>query len=178
MKVTLKWEEFNKIQDFAKAYAGKDNTRPVLTFINIKVKEDRLVAEMVDGFKLARLEFVTQETNEETGFLLPITNKVKKQDVFVEIELSEDGQEISLTTLKGKSIIKAGNGEFVNADRVWPQDEIKETVYFSTKLLQEALKPFKNEMIRIDYYGEFKPIIITDEITKDTGLVLPRRVTR
>ena len=174
MTITMSYDEYNKMQDFAKQFAAKPGgPRPLLGYIKLTILKDTAKAEALDGYKAGYIALSINDCNTEGEMLLPITSKLKKSDVFAVITESE--KEIEIRTATGASIYRKPEGEFFNTSNIYPQDEPAEVFGFDPILLSDALKAFKGEkMVKIEYRGALKPLIIKGSTAQ--ALVLPMKV--
>ena len=174
MTITMSYEEYNRMQEFAKQFAAKaGGTRPILEHIKLTFVGDTAKAEALDGYKAGYITLSINDCKAEGEMLLPITSKLKKSDVFAVI--TDMDKEIEIRTATGASIYKKPEGEFFNTSDIYPQDEPAEVFRFNPVLLSDALKAFKDEKaVKIEYRGALKPLIIKGSTAK--ALVLPVRL--
>lgn len=174
MTITMNYEEYNKMQEFAKQFAAKaGGTRPILEYIKLTITGDTAKAEALDGYKAGYI--MLNLSNSEGGgeILLPVTSKLKKSDVFAVITESE--KEIEIRTATGASIYRKPEGEFFNTSDIYPQDEPAEVFGYDPKLLADVLKAFSREKaVKIEYRGALKPLIIKGSTAQ--ALILPLRL--
>jgi DNA polymerase III sliding clamp (beta) subunit (PCNA family) len=176
MIITMSYQEYNKMQDFAKQFAAKKGeTRPILEYIKVTVKGDTAKAEALDGYKAGYITLSIDDCKAEGEILLPVTSKLKKSDVFAAI--TDLGNEIEIRTATGASIYKKPEGEFFDTSKVYPEDEPAEVFGFNPNLLADALKAFKDKKaVKIEYRGASKPLIIKSDTA--IALVLPVRLPK
>jgi DNA polymerase III sliding clamp (beta) subunit (PCNA family) len=176
MTITMDYQEYNKMQEFAKQFAArKGETRPILEYIKLTITGDTARAEALDGYKAGYITLSINDCKAEGEMVLPITSKLKKSDVFAVITDME--KEIEIRTATGASIYRKPEGEFFNTSRIYPEDEPAEVFGFDPVLLSDALKAFKGEKaVKIEYRGALKPLIIKSDTAK--ALVLPVRLPK
>ena len=174
MSITMSYEEYNKMQEFAKQFvAKKGGTRPILEYIKLTFVGDTAKAEALDGYKAGYITLSINDCKAEGEMLLPITSKLKKSDVFAVI--TDMDKEIEIRTATGASIYRKPEGKYFNTSDIYPQDEPAEVFRFNPVLLSDALKAFKDEKaVKIEYRGALKPLIIKGSTAK--ALVLPVRL--
>ena len=173
MSITLNYEEYNKIQEFAKQFvAKKGGIRPILEYIRLTITGDTAKAEALDGYKGGYIMLNLSDSDGDGTILLPITNKLKKSDVFAVI--TELEKEIEIRTATGASIYKKPEGEFPDISHIYPQDEPAEVFGFNPNLLADALKAFKGEAVKIEYRGALKPLVIKSDTAQ--ALVMPLKL--
>lgn len=174
MTITMSYEEYNRMQEFAKQFAAKaGGTRPILEYIKLTITGDTAKAEAVDGYKAGRIMLSLRNSEGDGTILLPVTSKLKKSDVFAVITDME--KEIEIRTATGASIYRKAEGEFFDTSKIYPQDEPAEVFGYNPKLLADALKAFSGEKaVRIEYRGTLKPLIIKGSTAQ--ALVLPVRL--
>ncbi len=176
MNITMSYEEYNKMQDFAKQFvARKGGTRPILEYIKLTITGDTVKAEALDGYKGGYIMLNLSDSDGDGEILLPVTSKLKRSDVFAVITDTE--KEIEIRTATGASIYRKPEGEFFDTSKVYPEDEPAEVFGFDPVLLSSALKAFKGEKaVKIEYRGALKPLIIKSDTAK--ALVLPVRLSQ
>lgn len=176
MTITMTYEEYNKMQEFAKQFvAKKGGIKPILEYIKLTITGDTAKAEALDGYKAGYIMLSLRDSDGEGTILLPVTSKLKKSDVFAVI--SESEKEIEIRTATGASIYRKPEGEFVDTSRIYPEDEPAEVFGFDPILLSDALKAFKGEeAVKIEYRGALKPLVIKSDTAQ--ALVMPLRLSK
>lgn len=171
MTITMSYEEYNKMQEFAEQFAAKKGgTKPILEYIKLTFAGDTAKAEALDGCKAGYITLSIHDCKAEGEMLLPITSKMKRSDMFAII--TDMGKEIEIRTVTRASIYKKPEGEFFNTSKIYPEDEPAEVFGFDPVLLSDALKAFKDEkVVKIEYRGALKPLIIKSSTAQ--ALVLP-----
>jgi DNA polymerase III sliding clamp (beta) subunit (PCNA family) len=174
MTITMSYEEYNRMQEFAKQFvAKKGGTRPILEYIKLTYVGDTAKAEALDGYKAGYITLSINDCKAEGEMLLPITSKLKRSDVFAVI--TDMDKEIEIRTATGASIYRKPEGEFFNTSKIYPEDEPAEVFGVDPFLLSDALKAFKGEKaVKIEYRGALKPLIIKSSTAQ--ALVLPIRL--
>lgn len=173
MTITMSYEEYNRMQEFAKQFAAKTGgTIPILEYIKLTITGDTAKAEALDGYKAGYIMLNLTNSEGDGTILLPITSKLKRSDVFAVITESE--KEIEIRTATGASVYRKPEGEFVNTSNIYPQDEPVEVFNFNPVLLSDALKAFKGEkVVKIEYRGASKPLIVKSGTATAQALILP-----
>ncbi len=176
MTITMNYEEYNRMQEFAKQFVAKrGGTRPILEYIKLTYVGDTAKAEALDGYKAGYITLSINDCKAEGEMLLPITSKLKKSDVFAVI--TDMGKEIEIRTATGASICRKPEGEFFDTSNVYPQDEPAEVFGVNPVLLSDALKAFKDEKaVKIEYRGTSKPLIVKSSTAQ--ALILPVRLSQ
>ena len=171
MTITMSYEEYNRMQEFAKQFvAKKRRIRPILEYIKLTITGDTAKAEALDGYKAGCITLSINECEGDGTILLPVTSKLKKSDVFAVITDME--KEIEIRTATGASIYKKPEGAFFNTSDIYPQDEPVEVFNFDPVLLSDALKAFSGEKaVKIEYRGASKPLIVKSSTAQ--ALILP-----
>jgi DNA polymerase III sliding clamp (beta) subunit (PCNA family) len=174
MTITMRYQEYNKMQEFAKQFAAKaGGTRPILEYIKLTITGYTAKAEALDGYKAGYIMLNLSNSEGDGEILLPVTSKLKKSDVFAAI--TELEKEIEIRTATGASIYRLPKGEFFKTADIYPQDEPAEVFVFNPVLLSDALKAFKGEKaVKIEYRGALKPLIIKSSTAQ--ALILPMRL--
>ena len=175
MRITMNYEEYNKMQEFAKQFvAKKGGIRPILEYIKVTITGDTAKAEALDGYKGGYIMLNLSSSEGDGTILLPVTSKLKKSDVFAVITESE--KEIEIRTATGASIYRKPEGEFFDTSEVYPEDDPTEVFGFDPVLLSDALKAFKGEnRVKIEYRGATRPLIIKSDTAQ--ALVMPVRLS-
>lgn len=173
MTITMRYKEYNRMQDFAKQFAArKAVTRPILEQIKLTITGDTAKAEALDGYKAGYIILKLSSSERDGEILLPVTKKLKKADVFAAI--TDLGNEIEIRTATGAILYKKPKGEFFDTSKIYPEDEPTEIFRFNPVLLADALNAFKGEkVVKIEYRGALKPLIIKSSTAQ--ALVLPIR---
>jgi DNA polymerase III sliding clamp (beta) subunit (PCNA family) len=176
MTITMSYEEYNRMQDFAKQFvAKKGGIRPMLEYIKLTFVGDTAKAEALDGYKAGNITLSINDCKAEGEMLLPITNRLKKSDVFAVI--TDMGKEIEIRTATRASIYRKPEGKFFDTSNIYPEGEPAEVFGFDPVLLADALKAFKDEKaVKIEYRGALKPLIIKSSTAQ--ALILPVRLSR
>ena len=175
MTITMSYQEYNRMQEFAKQFAAKaGGTRPILEYIKLTITGDTAKAEALDGYKAGYIMLYLSNSEGDGTILLPITSKLKKSDVFAVITDME--KEIEIRTATGASIYRKPEGEFFDTSEFYPKDEPAEIFGFNPVLLSDALKAFKDEKaVKIEYRGALKPIVIKSDTAQ--ALVMPVKLS-
>lgn len=174
MTITMNYDEFNRMQEFAKQFAAKPGgTRPILEYAKLTISGDTAKAEALDGYKAGYIMLNLSNSEGDGTILLPVTSKLKKADVFAVITESE--KEIEIRTATGASIYRKPEGEFFDTSKSYPQDEPAEVFGFNPVSLSDALKAFSGEkVVKIEYRGALKPLIVKSSTAQ--ALILPVRL--
>ena len=176
MTITMSWEEYNKMQEFAKQFvAKKGGPRPILEYIKLTITGDTVKAEALDGYKGGYIMLNLRDSDGDGTILLPVTSKLKRSDVFAII--TDMDKEIEIRTATGASIYKKPETEFPDISNIYPQDEPAEVFGFNPNLLADALKAFKDEKtVKIEYREPLKPLVIKSN--RAQALIMPVRLTK
>lgn len=171
----MSYQEYNKMIDFAKQFVAKPGgPRPILEFIKLTFSRNSAIAEALDGYKAGQIQ-LTIDSEVEGELLLPLTNKLKKTDVFAII--SELDNEIEIKTATGKIAFEKPFDKFYDTSTIYPKDEPIEVIGFDPLLLSDALRAFKDEnTVEIEYRGVFKPIVIKSNTAQ--AIMMPKRLSR
>lgn len=171
MNFTMDYQEYNKMQEFAKQFTAKaGGVHPILEHIKVTITGDTAKAEALDGYKAGQITLLIDDCKTEGEMLLPVTSKLKKSDVYAVI--TELEKEIEIRTATGASIYRKPEGEFVHTSEFYPKDEPAEIFGFNPSLLADALKAFKGEkVVKIEYRGTLRPLVIKSSTAQ--ALVLP-----
>lgn len=173
MNLTMDYQEYNKMQEFAKQFAAKaGGVHPSLEYIKVTITGDTAKAEALDGYKAGYIHLNLSNNEGDGEMLLPVTNKLKKSDSFAAITASE--KEIEIRTATGARIYRKPEEGFPNTSDFYPK-EPAEIFGFNPSLLADALKAFKGEKaVKIEYRGALRPLVIKSDTAQ--ALVLPVRL--
>lgn len=171
--IKMRVEEFNKMLDFAKQFVAKPGgPRPILEYIKLTFDRNIAKAEALDMYKAGYIQ-LSIENEVEGEMLLPVTNKLKKSDVFAIITELEN--EIEITTATRKFSFKKPIDKFYDLSSIYPKDEPSEVVGFDPILLADALRAFKDEKtVKIEFHGPYKPLVIKSNTAQ--AIVMPKRI--
>jgi len=174
MTITMSYEEYNRMQEFAKQFvAKKGGPRPILEYIRLTITGDTAKAEALDGCKGGYIMLNLNDSDGDGTILLPVTSKLKQSDAFATI--TDMDKEIEIRTATGASIYRKPEMEFPDISHIYPQDEPAEVFGFNPNLLADALKAFKNEkVVKIEYRDALKPLVIKSK--RAQALVMPMRL--
>ena len=175
MTITMSYEEYNRMQEFAKQFtAKKGGTRPILEYIRLTITGDTAKAEALDGYKGGYIMLNLSDSDGDGTILLPVTSKLKRSDAFATI--TDMDKEIEIRTATGASIYRKPEGKFFDTSNIYPQDEPAEVFRFDPVLLSDALKAFKDEKaVKIEYRGALKPLVIKSDTAQ--ALVMPVKLS-
>ena len=123
-KVEINEIIFKKLIDGVKHCVSKDDSRPILQYIQIKVKTDTITAYALDGYRAGRVEIKnTCPIDEEfTCLIKPFTVKTSKRGINpVVIEQSDKKTFVEVMTEYG--VLRYGfdipNDEFFDIEKVY-----------------------------------------------------------
>ena len=123
-KVEINELQFKKLIDGVKHCVSKDGCRPILEYIQIKVKHDTITVYALDGFRAARVEIKnTFPIDEEfTCLIKPLTVKVSKRGINpVVIECTDENTFVEVITEYG--VLRYGfaipSGEFTDVEKIY-----------------------------------------------------------
>lgn len=115
---------FKRLIDGVKHCVLKDNSRPILQYIQIKVKPDTITAYALDGYRAGRVEIKnTCPIDEEfTCYIKPLTIKVSKMGINpVVVECVDEKTFVEVITEYGKLRYEfiAPQKEFVDLEKIY-----------------------------------------------------------
>ena len=123
-RVEINEMQFKKLIDGVKHCVAKDDSRPILKYIQIKVKSDTITAYALDGYRAARVEIKNACPIEEefTCHIKPFPFKVSKYEINpVIIEQSDDKTFVSFTNEYG--VLRYGftvpQGDFPDIEKIY-----------------------------------------------------------
>lgn len=175
IKISIKVEDFNKINKFGKKYTGTDsriNNRN-LQHIRFTILDDTLIAEGLDGYKLFKITIKIDNLNNENGvFYLTTMKNFKKSDKYIIIEESE--KFINLKTKSDNRYIEKKNVKFFDTANIINTDNSNFNIQFNAKKLSDALAAYGNENIELSFTQQNEMVIIKNN--KDIiSMLLPLR---
>ena len=158
-RVEINELQFKKLIDVVKHCVSKDDYRPVLGYIQIKVKPDTITAYALDGSRAARVEIKnTFPIDEEfTCLIKPFTFKVSKRGINpVVIECTGENTFVEVVTEHGalRYGFAVPSGEFPDVEKIYEtarqhdrkqRRHYKRATYFTRKNTGERLKEIKDE---------------------------------
>lgn len=152
-KIKLSSKEIKQIFEVAQSCISGNASRPLLQYAKASVEGKQLTVISCNGYKLARL---TTELSEDCGevfdfYFQPF--KLPKGTTGAEIEKTDDAVEITLACEKWNLAytVPQPQGDYVNADKIFPQTDASLTVALNASMLIEALKPFTKTSNRNNY---------------------------
>lgn len=123
-RVEINEEQFKRLIDGVKHCVARDNSRPALKYIQIKVAADTITAYALDGYRAARVEIKnTCPIDEEfICYIKPLTVKVSKCGINpVVVEQSDEKTFVEVMTEYG--VLRYGftmpQGDFVDVEKVY-----------------------------------------------------------
>ena len=123
-RVEINEIQFKRLIDGVKHCVEKSDYRPMLQYIQIKVKSDSITAYALDGYRAARVEIKnTCPIDEEfTCYIKPITVKVSKSGInSVVIEQTDEKTFVEVVTEYG--VLRYGfdipQGDFVDIEKIY-----------------------------------------------------------
>lgn len=123
-RVEINELQFKELIDGVKHCVSKDGCRPVLEYIQIKVKPDTITAYALDGFRAGRVEIKnTCSIDEEfTCYIKPLTVKVSKRGTNpVVIECTDENTFVEVITEYG--VLRYGftvpQDDFVDIEKIY-----------------------------------------------------------
>lgn len=146
---------FKKLIDGVKHCVSKDDSRPILQYIQIKVKTDTITAYALDGYRAGRVEIKNACSIDEefTCLIKPFTVKTSKSGInHVVIEQSDKKTFVEVMTEYG--VLRYGfdipNDEFFDLEKVYaaarPHDR---ELGLEPRYVIDALKALNG----IDHFG-------------------------
>lgn len=141
-KISLNNLQLKQIFEVAESCISNDPSLPLMQFAKASVKSDTLSVVSCNGYKLARIKIKLLEACEDVFDFYFQPFKLPKDTTGACIEMSKGEVEIALDCGIGKLVynIPQPQGEFINADKVFPQTDVSITL--NANLLIDALKPF------------------------------------
>lgn len=173
-RVEINELHFKSLVNGVKNCVARDDSRPVLKYIQIKVKHDTITAYALDGYRAGRVEIKnTYKTDEEfTCFIKPFTFKVSNRGTnLVVIEQSNKKTFVEVMTEYG--VLRYGfdipNGEFFDLEKVYaaarPHDR---ELGLRPRYVIDALKALNG----IDYYvGGYRAVFEIKENNKEAFII-------
>ena len=183
---------FKKLIDGVKHCVSKDGSRPILEYIQIKVKSDTITAYALDGYRAARVEIKNDCPIDEefTCYIKPLMVKVSKNGINpVVIEQSDGKTFVEVATEHGtlRYGFTVPSGDFPDIEKIYDAERLHDReIGLRLRYAIDALKALNG----INYIGgdsyavletkvnNARPIIIR---AKNGGiineqLILPERI--
>ncbi|MGN0768144.1 MAG: hypothetical protein ACI4M8_02200 [Christensenellales bacterium] len=193
-RVEINEMQFKKLIDGVKHCVAKDDSRPILKYIQIKVKSDTITAYALDGYRAARVEIKNACPIEEefTCHIKPFPFKVSKYEINPVIIEQSDGKTF-VTFTNEYGVLRYGftvpDGKFVDIEKIYADARQHDReLGLQPRYVIDALKALNgiNRISKGVSYAVFeskennlKPFIIrakNDDIVNEQ-LILPVRVT-
>ena len=170
---TIDYENANKLYKFAKAFIDAKNYREKFTLIQCEITKNELKATMISGISAGVIRLPILCDEEMILFIAPPTKPFKKNDFSVIV--SDNEKETTYTTVNGSMSIRkppiADKELFDVENKCF--SEAKETAWIDPKLLYQSLSGFNDDIIKLDFLGENKGVMISSKEAK--SIVLPKR---
>lgn len=115
---------FKKLIDGVKHCVSKDNSRPILQYIQVKVKTDTITAYALDGYRAGRVEIKnTCPIDEEfTCLIKPFTVKTSKNGINP-VVIGQSDKKTFVEVMTEYGVLRYGfdipNGEFFDIEKVY-----------------------------------------------------------
>lgn len=122
-RVEINEMQFKKLLDGVKHCVAKDDSHPILKYIQIKVKSDTITAYALDGYRAARVEIKNACPIDEefTCYIKPFPFKVSKYEINpVVIEQSDGKTFVEFTNEYG--VLRYGfivDGDFPDIEKIY-----------------------------------------------------------
>lgn len=123
-RVEINEIQFKRLIDGVKHCVEKSDYRPILQYIQIKVKSDSITAYALDGYRAARVEIKnTCPIDEEfTCYIKPITVKVSKSGIN-SVVIEQTGEKTFVEVATEYGVLRYGftmpQGDFVDVEKVF-----------------------------------------------------------
>lgn len=170
---TIDYENANKLYKFAKAFIDAKNYREKFTLIQCEITKNELKATMISRISAGVIRLPIFCDEEMILFIAPPTKPFKKNDFSVIV--SDNEKETTYTTVNGSMSIRkppiADKELFDVENKCF--SEAKETAWIDPKLLYQSLSGFNDDIIKLDFLGENKGVMISSKQAK--SIVLPKR---
>ena len=145
-RVEINELQFKSLMDGVKHCVSKDGSRPILEYIQIKVKPDTITAYALDGYRAGRVEIKnTFPIDEEfTCYIKPLSVKVSKRGINpVVIECTDENTFVEVITEYGisKYDFPVPSGEFADVEKIYENARQHDReLGFQTRHVIDALK--------------------------------------
>ena len=170
MKISMSVSNLKEIFKACKNFVSKDSYRPMLQAIQLNCTNGTCKATALDGHKVMII-CVPYDGDEGTMYI-PIIKPPKGTQVII----SDLESEIMFDFLTEKQVVKKFEGDFLNVEKFFREDEPKFRIGFDPKLLKDALDGFSGDTyIEVNFFGETDGIIIRSSTDKQ-ALVLPMKL--
>ena len=145
-RVEINELQFKSLMDGVKHCVSKDGSRPILEYIQIKVKPDTITAYALDGYRAGRVEIKnTFPIDEEfTCYIKPLSVKVSRRGInSVVIECTDENTFVEVITEYGisKYDFPVPSGEFADVEKIYENARQHDReLGFQTRYVIDALK--------------------------------------
>lgn len=179
----LSGETFKTVINSLKKFVSKDEARPILKYIKLDIKKDKVRAVACDGYRMAVLDIIKNNPEEFICYIEPLS--IPKDIINTEILISENKQYITLFYLNGQAITYTRNnivGEYINENAILPEINEDLSVTLDARMLSEIATSMKNFNGSVKIYfneNNMKPVIYKtkfEDLMEMTAIQLPVRV--
>lgn len=174
-------DDFNAIVKACKPFVAKKPIQPATASIHLSCDGHTVTALALDGVKALKMTVGAVEPSDRCEISMPPLKPVKaKETPFVEV-CGGGSKTITVVTSTGTQIVPIdycdpGIAKSVS-ERAYANTESVKSVFFNPQELAAAFAAIPTECVRIDYYGEVKPIEFHAMSDREAyhGIVLPMR---
>jgi len=178
MKFKITGYALKRVMKIAGSAVAKDGTRPILVAINCTIKNNKLMATGVDGWKMHQVT-VDVEVLEEDGIDAFNIRPLKEiQADFMDYEVEVKNEKISYSTPDMKIEVGLVAGTFLKIEEIFPKTPTVFSISVDPKMLMATLKAYNGEnYLRFDFFGEVNPFTLTTK-DDDRALIMPIRTLK
>ena len=170
---TIDYENANKLYKFAKAFIDVKNYREKFTLIQCEITPNELKATMISNMSAGVIKLPILCDEEMILFIAPPTKPFNKNDLNVIV--SDNEKETIYTTVNGSMSIRkrpiADKKLFDVENKCFL--EAKETAWIDPKLLYKSLSGFDTDIVKLDFLGENRGVMISSR--EEKSIVLPKK---
>lgn len=173
---TLDLKSLDKIQNLVSFCASSDQTRPILTAVLFKFKEEGLEVVATDGFRLSNLLFKDLSSEENKTVLVPAKalnelNRIAKQAEIKQIDVlvSDELKQLLFKFAHVEMYVRLIEGDYPPYEKIIPPSFILNTEFDSDVFL--------TELKRASIFSRDASNIVKFKIEKDKLLVSAQSVS-
>ena len=178
MKFKITGYALKNIMKVAGSAVAKDGSRPILVAINCKIKDGKLTATGVDGFKMHQVTVDIEMLEEDAIDTFNIRPMKEIQAGFLDYEIEVGDERISYSTPDMKIEVKLVAGTYLKIEDIYPKAPPVFSISVDPKMLMATLRAYSGERyLKLDFFGEVNPFTLTTK-DNDRALMMPIRTLK
>lgn len=173
-RVAINELQFKRLIDGVKRSVATDECRPILKYIQIKVKTDTITAYSLDGYRASRVEIKNDyPTDEEfTCYIKPLSVNVSKQGINP-VVIEQTGAKTFVEVITEYGVIRYGfnepHEEFIDVETIYKRarEHDRELGVYS-RYLADALKSLSG----IQRVGAQSSVVIESKADNSAAFII------